>query len=174
METKTVKKVRAILVKEGKIAVTCAKQSGAFMLPGGKIEKEESYEKTLKREISEELGVEIGPKDLIKPFCKTIREQKSIDELGNYINKRIVTIFCIINTTKDFDYTKMNLTPREIARGSKPYWVNPVKLEYLLRNQINNSKSKYAKKYAQEYLEVYDKFKRYQTKNKEKENKDER
>ena len=68
----------------------------------------------------------------------------------------------------------MNLTPREIARGSKPYWVNPVKLEYLLRNQINNSKSKYAKKYAQEYLEVYDKFKRYQTKNKEKENKDER
>lgn len=45
METKTVKKVRAILVKEGKIAVTCAKQSGAFMLPGGKIEKEESYEK---------------------------------------------------------------------------------------------------------------------------------
>ena len=172
METKTVKKVRAILVKEGKIAVTCAKQSGAFMLPGGKIEKEESYEKTLKREILEELGIEIGPEDLIIPFCKSTREQESIDESGNHINKRITTIFCIINTTKEFDYTKMNLTPREIARGSKPYWVNPAKLEYLLINQINNYKSKYAKKYAQEYLEVYEQFKGYQTKNKE--NKDER
>lgn len=174
METKTVRKVRAILLREGKIAVTCSKQSGAFMLPGGKIESEESYEETLKREILEELGIEISSDDLIKPFCRSSREQESTDDSGNPINKKLITTFYAINTTKDFDYTKMNLTPREIARGSKPYWVNPSKLEYFLVNKIDTYKSKYAIRYAQEFLEVYKKFKEYQIRNNKLENKDER
>ena len=165
MEIKTVHKVRAIVLREGKIAVT--KQSKAFILPGGKIEQGETNEETLSREIRDELGIEISHNEIMGPFCRRGVQYESQDEDGNAIYKRMITSFYIINTTQDFDYEKINLTPREKARGVKPYWVNPAKLEYFLTVQKDSYKCKYACRYAKEYLTIYQKFKQYQIKSKE-------
>lgn len=169
METETIHKVRAILLREGRIAVTQSRQSKAFMLPGGKVEAEEADKETLSREICEELGIEIEHKDIVGPFYRRGVRYVSQDEEGNAIYKKMITTFYIINTTQDFDYEKMNLTPREIARESRPYWVNPAKLEYLLTIQRDSYQSKYASQYAQEFLTIYQKFKQYQIKSKEEE-----
>ena len=68
MEIKNTRKVRAVLVREDKIAVIKAKKSGAFMLPGGKLDEGETYEETLRREILEETGIEIEFKNIEGPF----------------------------------------------------------------------------------------------------------
>ena len=59
----------------------------------------------------------------------------------------------------------MKLTPREKERGSKPYWVNPGKLEYYLTNQRDKFKSAYARRYATEFLKVYGEYEQFKRKN---------
>ncbi|OQX81995.1 MAG: hypothetical protein B6D56_00985 [Candidatus Omnitrophica bacterium 4484_70.1] len=65
--------VVAGLIKQGdKILISQRKENDTFGLlwefPGGKIEEGESLEEALKREIKEELGVEIKSKKLIHTF----------------------------------------------------------------------------------------------------------
>lgn len=54
-----------IILKEGKILIAKRKE-GKWEFPGGKVEKGESVEECLKRELKEELNIEV---DFIKPFC---------------------------------------------------------------------------------------------------------
>ncbi len=169
MKIKITNKVRAILVRKGRIAVIKARTSGAFMLPGGKIDAGESAETTLAREILEETGIEIETKEIKGPFFQNEEGHVTTDEQGNSIMKKIYTRFYVVNAQKDFDPTKMKLTEREKARGSKPYWVNPVKLEYYLTTRKDNFKSAYARRYATEFLKVYNQYEQFQRKNKEEE-----
>ena len=170
MEIKIANKVRAILVKEGRIAVIKARKSGAFMLPGGKIDEGETAETTLRREILEETGIEIDTKDIKGPFFQNERGYETTDEQGNKKIKKTYTSFYLVTTRKDFEPTKMSLTEREKARDSKPYWVNPMKLEYYLETRRDILKSTYALRYATEFLNVYHKYEQFQRKNKEEEN----
>ena len=165
MEIKNTRKVRAVLVREGKIAVIKAKKSGAFMLPGGKLDEGETYEETLRREILEETGIEIEFKNIEGPFFQNEIEYQSTNEEGENIIKKTITSFYLVTTQQDFDYTKMKLTPREKERGSKPYWVNPGKLEYYLTNQRDKFKSAYARRYATEFLKVYGEYEQFKRKN---------
>lgn len=60
---KTIPVVAALIRKEGKILIARRKpeksQAGLWELPGGKLEEEESPQEALKRELKEELGVEV-------------------------------------------------------------------------------------------------------------------
>lgn len=62
MELKTVKVVAAIIVDSGKV-LSCkrgyGKHKGGWEFPGGKIENGETFEEAVKREIKEELDIEI-------------------------------------------------------------------------------------------------------------------
>ena len=62
MELKTVKVVAAIIVNSGKV-LSCKRgygnHKGEWEFPGGKIENGETFEEALKREIKEELDIEI-------------------------------------------------------------------------------------------------------------------
>ena len=55
--------VAALITKDNKVLICQRKQDDAFPLlwefPGGKVEESETYHQALKREIKEELGVEI-------------------------------------------------------------------------------------------------------------------
>lgn len=170
MQIKDVNKVRAILIREDRIAVINARESGTFTLPGGKVDDGESNEQTLGREILEETGIEIEAKDINGPFFQTNLEYKKTDEQGQNIMKRVHTSFYLVNTKQDFNSTKIKLTPKEIERESKPYWVNPTKLEYYLTTKRDSFKSEYARRYAEEFLKVYNRYKQFQIKEKENDN----
>ncbi len=51
---------RAVVVRDGKILLCRAKGRKYFFFPGGHVEKGERTEDALKRELSEELGVDTG------------------------------------------------------------------------------------------------------------------
>lgn len=65
---KTIEVVAAIIQKNGKYFATqrgYGEFEGLWEFPGGKIEPGESHETALKREIQEELGIDISVKDLL-------------------------------------------------------------------------------------------------------------
>lgn len=65
---KTIEVVAAIIQKDGKYFSTqrgYGEFEGLWEFPGGKIEPGESHETALKREIEEELGIDISVKDLL-------------------------------------------------------------------------------------------------------------
>ena len=67
---KTVEVVAAIIQKDNKILCTQRADDGRFLslkweFPGGKIEKDESHQQALKREIQEELKLDIDVKDYL-------------------------------------------------------------------------------------------------------------
>ncbi|MFZ2970960.1 MAG: NUDIX domain-containing protein [Minisyncoccia bacterium] len=51
---------RAVIVKDGKILVCRGKGKDYYFFPGGHVEKGERMEDALKRELSEELGIDAG------------------------------------------------------------------------------------------------------------------
>ena len=68
---KTIEVVAAIIQKDGKYFATqrgYGEFEGLWEFPGGKIEPGESHETALKREIEEELGIDISIENF---FCPT-------------------------------------------------------------------------------------------------------
>lgn len=159
-----VEKVRAILIKDGKISITKVSKSGAFMLPGGKVEEFEDKEDALKREIIEENGIDIYSEDIKGSFYETTRDALVTGDDGKNYIKTIHTTFYLVETNHDFDYGRIDFSPREIARGTAVFWINPSILEFYLTQQRDKAKSEHARRYAIEFLNVYAKFKEYRSK----------
>lgn len=69
MERKTVEVVAAVIIKDGLAFVTqrgYGKFKDGWEFPGGKVEKDETWEEALKREIREELDTEITIDKIIR------------------------------------------------------------------------------------------------------------
>jgi len=81
----------AIIKENDKIFLAQRKKNDNFPLywefPGGKVEKDETPEECLKREISEELGIEI---EIISPFTFTLWDYKEFRILLLFFNCRII------------------------------------------------------------------------------------
>jgi 8-oxo-dGTP diphosphatase len=60
--------VGLVHVEAGRLLVVRSRNKKAFYLPGGKIEPGESLEEALRREVSEELGVEAGRPQVLKRY----------------------------------------------------------------------------------------------------------
>jgi len=62
--------VAGFIEKEGKVLLVKRpknkKRGGLWEFPGGKVEKEETLEEALKRELEEELGVRAIPKEIVE------------------------------------------------------------------------------------------------------------
>lgn len=162
MEEREVNKVRAVIINEkGQILVERT-QEGAYMLPGGKIEKGEQVESALKREIQEESGIVITNEDIKGQFCKGIYYAHKIDKDTNeeYM-KKTNTSFYLAYTDKSIDETKIVMSEREKARGQRPEYINISILRYQLEQQRNETKSSMEQRYAIELLAVLEKFKEY-------------
>ena len=52
---------RAIIVKNGKVLLSCEERKNVYMSPGGGVEKAESLKECVIRELSEEAGVKVKP-----------------------------------------------------------------------------------------------------------------
>lgn len=73
-------KIAAVILKDGKTLVVRAKGRDAFISLGGKLEKDETHEECLKREIKEETGASTGNIVFFGNFTdKSIFDERIID-----------------------------------------------------------------------------------------------
>jgi 8-oxo-dGTP diphosphatase len=87
---KTINVVAALIEKNKKILLCQRKEKDVYGLlwefPGGKVEKNETFFEAIKREIKEELDLEVKPTHLIKEF----RDQ------NRYLKIKVYLIHCLI------------------------------------------------------------------------------
>lgn len=66
--TETVIRIKALIINNGTILI--GDENQVFQFPGGHLEKGESFNECLKREILEETGIEIDDNEIEKPLMK--------------------------------------------------------------------------------------------------------
>lgn len=143
---KEVKKARLISIKDNKILV--CNYNDYLMLPGGKLDDTESFNEGLKREIKEEIGVEIENEQEFVTVNNYVKNYISRD--GNVTNRKIKTIY--YTTDEDIDITKKRLLSKKEKDGK--FILGYIDIEELI-NIINTSNLPYKKRiFAEEILRV--------------------
>ena len=74
--------VRAIIRRDGKLAMVYASALGLYKFPGGGIEPGEEHQQTLLREVHEETGLTIDP-STIRPYGRVLVRRRG--QMGNEI-----------------------------------------------------------------------------------------
>lgn len=126
-------KVR-LLIKNDKDDILVANYGGAYLLPGGKIDDNESIMEALVREIKEEVGIGIN-ESLIKPIAIFKYYQKDYPKRnGKKLNRLITTHYYEANINIDLNKYKRCLTKKEIADNFKLEWIKKDKLKDVILN----------------------------------------
>ena len=100
---------RAIIIENGKVLLSWEERKNVYMTPGGGVEKGESLEECVVRELCEEAGYKVKP---IKPFVKV--NEYCFDTL--WINNYFI---CEIEGE-----CERHLTESETYNRVKPVWVD--------------------------------------------------
>ncbi len=108
---------RAIIFKDGKLLMVYSSKSKEFKFPGGGIEKDESREVALKREVLEEVGHII--KSVNESLGYTDQIYNDIYDDKKYFYQRSYYYFCEVEE----EYVGMKLSESETALGFLPKWV---------------------------------------------------
>lgn len=139
---KEINKVRAVVLnKEGRALLV--HYAGLYMLPGGKIEENETQEEALKREIAEETGIEIEPSQAEKFLVINSYSENYYDrEQKKEINRITNTNFYFITTNQDIDLTHTHLTESEKEGDQKVKFENLSIIPYLVQNNKSNNKKR--------------------------------
>lgn len=142
-------KTRAILLQGDKLLI--GKYAGVILLPGGKLDKAETVENAIVRELKEELGVDY-----------TIGELKAVVELHDYqkdypstdnkvINKKVVTRF-YIGKYKGIELNNVVFSENEKKNDFKLELVSIKDLNEIFKEKSNNPRKKYFDRELQEVL----------------------
>jgi len=136
--TEFVNKVRAIIIdKDNNILIT--KYADIFMLPGGKVNLNETNDIALFRELEEELGINFK-KYKIKEFVSYENYLKSYRNVNNKLNNRLnKTDYYIINVDTINDL-KINTDKLSLNEKKADFNIEIYNL-YELVNKVNNYKS---------------------------------
>ena len=117
-------KVRAVIKNdEGKYAITT--ESGKCIFPGGKLENDEDVFTAIKRELLEELGIEFLDSEIKREFVlETLYDDYYDFRIKKYIPRYTVTTYFYIETNKEINLGRMNLTSDEINQEFKIFFVS--------------------------------------------------
>ena len=121
-------KVRAILINE-KNEILIAKYFNLILLPGGKVDKEETLYTAIIRELNEELGVNYNINDL-KPFITINYYQKNYPKADGILTNRLVQTHYYIGKYIDIKKNSQKLSEKE-QKGN-------FKLELVSIENLNN------------------------------------
>lgn len=138
---KIVKKSRGIILnEEGKALLV--KYAGLYMLPGGKIEKENPTQ-TLKREILEEAGIEKVEFEE-EPFLKIESYDKDYYDrtLKQKISRLTETFFYFGETKEKINHDKQVLTESEKRGQFSISFENLSIIQYLVENNKTDNEKK--------------------------------
>jgi 8-oxo-dGTP pyrophosphatase MutT (NUDIX family) len=156
-------KVRALLIEDDKVLI--ANYGNVFLLPGGKIEEEETTEEALLREVEEETGEVYLVEDF--EFLNTIYyfQRNYPTREGTTINRLVKTRF-FIAPFRGIDEYNLYLTEGEQKDAFTLQLVPFNELEDMLINhQTDNPRNKY---FTKELLTIIQCYKKHQEQSKKK------
>lgn len=108
--------VRAIILQGDKLAVQCGRK-GDFKLPGGGVDKGETHEQTLLREVREELGLLVLPQT-IRPLGEILELREDLLCPGKKYVAHNYYYSCAVEPRR----VAVSPTPSELAKGYQPGW----------------------------------------------------
>ena len=150
----TVVRVKALLVNSNnEIALGYCHKT--FQFPGGHLEKNETLEQGLKREIKEETGINIKETNL-KPFEKITYYSKNYR--NSELNRKNEIYYFSIYTDEKANINNTNLDNWEKEGNYKIEYINLEKVEQVLINSIPDNPIN--RIVVEEMLEVLNEFKR--------------
>lgn len=126
---------RAIIIKDGKILLSYEINTNVYMTPGGGLEKGESLEECVVRELREEAGYEVKPLEYLLEFNEYWLETL-------YINNYFV---CEI-----IGECNRSLTDIEIEHGITPVWLEIAEALRIF-GDYNNQREDIGSLYRREY-----------------------
>lgn len=150
----TVVRVKALLVNSNnEIALGYCHKT--YQFPGGHLEKNETLEQGLKREIKEETGINIKETNL-KPFEKITYYSKNYR--NSELNRKNEIYYFSIYTDEKANINNTNLDNWEKEGNYKIEYINLEKVEQVLINSIPDNPIN--RIVVEEMLEVLNEFKR--------------
>lgn len=140
---KVVKKARALVLNTRTREALLVQYSGVYMLPGGKIDNNETEIEALKRELLEEAGIEISEKEATPYLVINSYDKDYLDRREGKLNRLTQTTFFEISTDKDIDKTKTKLSESEKEKGLTIEYKPLSIMRYLIEtNTSDNPKRK--------------------------------
>jgi len=111
------KAVRGIIIKNQKLLMVYSKKNGDYKFPGGGINSGESREKALKREVQEEIGMQVVK--IFKPYGKVIEYDIPLEK--EYDVFKMISYYypCKVGHRRG----KQNLDQYEKDLGFLPVWI---------------------------------------------------
>lgn len=107
--TEVVTRIKALIINDKNIIL--GNENNIYQFPGGHLEKNETFEECLKREILEETGIEIDDNEIKRSFMKVTYLNKDWPAIGQ--NRKSEIYYYLIETTKNPDMSKVKYTEHE-------------------------------------------------------------
>lgn len=107
--TELVIRTKALIINNKNIIL--GNENNIYQFPGGHLEKNETFEECLKREVLEETGIEIDDKEIKRPFMKVTYLNKDWPEIWR--NRKSEIYYYSIETSKNPDMSKVKYTEHE-------------------------------------------------------------
>lgn len=111
---------RAVIFKEGKVLLIYSSKYDYYKFPGGGIEKGESHQEALVREVKEESGYQIIP-DSIEEYGRVLRRQKDSYDENCIFEQENFYYFCEVEEQKG----EIRLDAYEKEEGFLAVWIEP-------------------------------------------------
>ena len=130
---KTVYKARVLLLENDKVLI--ANYHDIFLLPGGKLDKNENEDEAVIRELKEETGTDYTIEEFSKEIKLTHYQKDYQSTNGEVTNRKVITYYYVGNY-KEIDLSKAKMSDKEIKGNFHTYLIDIKELKELLSKEI--------------------------------------
>jgi 8-oxo-dGTP pyrophosphatase MutT (NUDIX family) len=155
----TVVKARAFIIDDNN-EVLLSKYAGIYLLPGGKVEEQETPSIALLRELREEIGIILNELKQ-EPFLVVKQYNKDYPKRDNItlINRLSETYYFLIKSNQKPNVAKIELLEEEKEGGFETISININDIESLIsKNLTSNPRDKYFARELSEVVKTYKKI----------------